>query len=118
MTKKMLMAVACLGAAIGSAQTMNTLHVNLPVGAKVGNVYLPAGGYSIHELNNSVIEISSTDRNGVNTFATVNSIMAPNQKTADHNKVVLRRDDNGSGYQVQQIWLEGQDIGFELMAAE
>jgi hypothetical protein len=116
MTKKMLMAVACLGAAIGSAQTMNTLHVNLPVAAKVGNVSLPAGEYSIHEVTNSVIEITSDSRNGVNTFATVNSITAPNQKTADHSKVVLRKDDNG--YQVQQIWIEGQDLGFELTAAE
>jgi len=116
MTKKMLMAVACLGAAIGSAQTMSTLHVNLPVAAKVGNFNLPAGEYSIHELTNSVIEISSDDHKGVSTFATVNSIVAPDQKTADHNKVVLRKDDNG--YQVQQIWLEGQDMGFELTAAE
>ncbi len=116
MTKKMLMAVACLGAAIGSAQTMNTLHVNLPVAAKVGNVSLPAGEYSIHEVTNSVIEITSENRNGVNTFATVNSVTAPNQKTSDHSKVVLRKDDNG--YQVQQIWIEGQDLGFELTAAE
>jgi hypothetical protein len=95
MTKKMLMAVACLGAAIGSAQTMNTLHVNLPFAAKVGNFSLPAGEYSIHELSDSVIEITSDSRNGVNTFATVNSIVAPNQKTADHSKVVLRKDGNG-----------------------
>lgn len=118
MSKKMLMAVACLGAAIGSAQSMQTLHVNLPVAAKVGNISLPAGEYSIHELNNSVIEIMSEERNGVNTFATVNSITAPNQKTAEHSKVVLRRDDQGHGYQVQQIWIEGQDTGFELAAAE
>ena len=116
MSKKMLMAVACLGAAIGSAQSMQTLHVNLPVAAKVGNVSLPAGEYSIHEVNNSVIEISSQERNGVNTFATVNSITAPNQKTSEHSKVVLRKDENG--YQVQQIWIEGQDQGFELTAAE
>jgi hypothetical protein len=63
-----------------------------------------------------VIEITSDSRNGVNTFATVNSIVAPNQKTADHSKVVLRKDVNG--YQVQQIWLEGQDMGFELTASE
>src|SRR5579864_9477338 len=100
MRKKMLMAVAYLGAAIGSAQTKQTLHVNLPVAAKVGNVSLPAGEYSIHEVNNSVIEITSGARNGVNTFATVNSITARNQKTTDHSKVVLRKDENG--YQVQQ----------------
>jgi hypothetical protein len=116
MTKKMLMAVACLGAAIGSAQTMETVHVNLPVAAKVGNVSLPAGAYSIRELSNSVIEISSDSRKGVNTLATVMPIVAPNQKTVDHTKVILRQESNG--LQVDKIWLEGQDMGFELTSAE
>jgi hypothetical protein len=116
MNKKMLMAVACLGAAIGSAQSMETLHVNLPSGVKVGNVSLPAGGYSIHELSSSVIEISSDVRNGVKMLTTVMPIVAPASKTSDSTKVVLRKDSNG--YQVQQIWLEGQEMGFELTASE
>jgi hypothetical protein len=115
MTVKMLMAVACLGAAIGSAQSMETVHVNLPVAAKVGNVSLPAGAYSIRELSNFVIEITSDSRKGVNTLATVTPITAPNRETVDHTKVVLHKEENG--YQVQKIWLEGQEIGFELTTA-
>jgi hypothetical protein len=115
MTKKMLMAVACLGAAIGSAQTMETLRVNLPVAAKVGNVSLPAGEYSIHELQNSVLEFRS-ESNGKNIFASVNSIVMPNHQIADHSKVILQKND--TGYQVQKIWIEGQEMGFELTSAE
>ena len=115
MTKKMLMAVVCLGAAIASAQTMETVHMNLPVAAMVGKVSLPAGSYSIRELSNTVIEISSDARKGVSTLATVMPIIAPNQKTVDHTKVVLRQEN--SGLQVDKIWLEGQDMGFELNTA-
>jgi hypothetical protein len=88
----------------------------LPVAAKVGNVSLPAGQYRIHELNNSVIEITSDARNGVSAFATVNSITDRSQKVAKESKIILRKDE--SGYQVQQIWIEGEQLGFELTSAE
>jgi hypothetical protein len=116
MKKTIFGTVVCLGAMIASAQTMNTVHVNLPVDAKVGNFNLPAGSYSIHELSNSVIEISSDSKNGVSTLASVMQIVAPNEKTSDSTKVVLEKKDNG--FQVQKIWLEGQELGFELTAAE
>jgi hypothetical protein len=116
MTKKMLVAVACLGAAIGSAQTMDTLRVTLPYAAKAGSVMLPAGEYSIHELKNSVLEISSATHKGTNTFVMFNEITAPNGAAADRTKVILRKDANG--YQLQSIWVEGQEIGFELTSAE
>jgi hypothetical protein len=116
MKKTILGTVVCLGAAIASAQTMTTVHVNLPVAAKVGNVSLPAGEYSIREVSNSVIEISSDNKKGVSTLASVMPIVAPDQKTVDHTKVILHED--GNGLQVQKIWLEGQEMGFELTAAE
>jgi hypothetical protein len=116
MIKKMLVAVACLGAAIGSAQTMDTLRVTLPYATKAGNVMLPAGEYSIHELKNSVLEISSEGHKGTNTFVMYNEVTAPNRETVDHTKVILRHDANG--YQIQTIWLQGQEIGFELTSAE
>jgi hypothetical protein len=116
MTKKMLMAVACLGAAVASAQTMSTVRVNLPEGTKVGKVSLPAGEYSIHELNNSVLEIKSESHQGVNAFVTANTVETKDGIAANHTKVVLKKE--GDGYQIQTIWLEGQDLGFELTAAE
>jgi hypothetical protein len=115
MKNVMITAVVCLGAAIGSAQSMERVNVKLPVAAKVGNVSLPAGDYSIRELGNSVIEISSTARKGVSVFATVNQIDAPKHEAADHTMVTLRKD--ADGYQVDKIWLEGQELGFELTSA-
>ena len=115
MKKTMFVAVACLGFGIGlaKASSMETVHVNLPVDTKVGNVSLPAGAYSIRELNNSVIEISSDSRKGVSTFATVNPVMG---KEANHTKVTLKK--SADGYQIQTIWLEGQEVGLELTSAE
>jgi hypothetical protein len=115
MKKTILGTAVCLGAAIGSAQTMETVHVNLPVAAKVGNVFLPAGAYSIREVSNYVIEISSDAPKGSNTLARVTPIMAPNRETVEHTKVILHKEENG--YQVQKIWFEGRDIGFELNTA-
>jgi hypothetical protein len=114
MRNKMLMAVACLGAAIGSAQSLETtVKVNLPHDTKVGNVSLPAGKYSIKEVANSVIEISSDNRNGVRAFAMVNSVSTPDGAGADRTKVTLQQEENGT-YDLKSIWVEGQDFGFEL----
>ena len=115
MRKTILGTLVCLGAAIGSAQMMETVHMTLPVAAKVGKVTLPAGSYSIREISNTVIEISPEVGKGPRTLATVMPIVAPNQQTPDHTKVVLRQEDKG--LQVDKIWLQGQDIGFELNTA-
>lgn len=115
MKKTILGTLVCLGAAIGSAQSMDMVHMTLPVDAKVGNVTLPAGSYSIREISNSVIQISPDSRKGPSALATVMPIVAPNQKTVDHTKVVLRQEEKG--LQVDKIWLEGQDMGFELNTA-
>jgi hypothetical protein len=114
MTSKMLMAVACLGAAIGCAQTLETtVRVSLPYATKVGNVSLPAGKYSIKEVNNSVIEISSDNRKGPSVFAVVNTVSTPSGEAADRTKVTLTQEENGT-YDLKCIWLEGQEFGFEL----
>jgi hypothetical protein len=115
MKKTILGTVVCLGAALAPAQMMETVHMNLPVEAKVGKVSLPPGSYSIREVGNSVIEISPEVGKGPSTLATVMPIVAPNQKVADHTKVVLRQEEKG--LQVDKIWLAGQDIGFELNTA-
>jgi len=114
MRTKMMMAVACLGAAIGTAQTMNTtVKVNFAHDTQVGKVSLPAGKYSIKELTNSVIEISSDNRKGPSVFAIVNAVSTPDGTAADRTKVTLREEENGT-YDLKGIWLEGQDFGLEL----
>ena len=113
MTIKMIGAVACLGAAFSFGQSMETVKVNLPMDAKVGKVSLPAGQYSIHEVSNSVIQITSDGRKGVSAFVEVFPVVAAH--TAGESKVVLRKENDA--YQVQTIWLQGQDMGFELTTA-
>ena len=114
MRNTMLMAVACLGAAIGTAQTMQTtVKVKFANDTQVGKVTLPAGKYSIKELANSVIEISSDAHKGVNIFATVVPVATKNGEAADQTKVILHQDENGT-YEMKSIWLEGQEFGFEL----
>jgi hypothetical protein len=114
MTKKMLMAVACLGAAIGSAQTMDsTVKVNFTHDTQVGKVSLPAGNYSIKEVSNSVIEISSNDRKGPSVFAVVNAVSTPTGQASDHTKVTLKQEENGT-YDLKSVWVEGQEFGLEL----
>lgn len=112
MFNKMMMAVACLSAATMFGQSMETVKVKLPYETRVGGVALPAGSYSIRQISSSVVEFTSDAHNGVNTFASVMRIVAPNQETKQHTSVVLKHDDKG--YELDKIWLEGQDLGFEL----
>ena len=114
MRNTILMAVACLGAAIGSAKTLDTMvKVNFTHDTQVGKVSLPAGKYSIKEVTSSVIEISSDDRKGPSVFAIVNSVSTPSGAASDRTKVTLKQEDNGT-YELKDIWLEGQEFGFEL----
>jgi len=120
MTTKMFLTTAFLGAALGFgtrpavAQTIETVKVNLPVDAKVGNVFLPAGQYSIKEWNSSVLQISSNTEKGLNAFLPVISVSG--QGAADHTKVTLRKDDSGR-FELETVWLEGQQNGFEFTAS-
>jgi hypothetical protein len=114
MKNKMMTAVVCLGlGVVASAQTMTTVHVNLAQTTKVGSVNLPAGNYSIREISNSVIEITSDARKGMSTFATFSQVSTANGNVADRTKVVLKEDKEGN-YELQSIWLEGQDLGLEV----
>ena len=119
--KKMIFgAVACLGLVMGfesaaNAQSMESVKVTLPVDAKIGNISLPAGAYSIKELNNSVLEIKSDAKHGVNAFVTVMTISTPNQHAASKTSVTLKKE--GDAYQLDSIFIEGQELGFELTTA-
>jgi polygalacturonase len=120
MKKVMFGAVACLGLVIGfesaaNAQTLDGVKVTLPVEAKAGKVSLPAGTYSITELNNSVLEIKSEAKNGVRAFVTVMSVLTPDSHASAKTMVTLKKE--GDAYQLDNIWIEGQDLGFELASA-
>jgi hypothetical protein len=110
--------VVCLGALVGmgtaSAQMVEQLKVNLPYAATVGGVTLPAGEYTIRNLNedggSAVLQFSSF--NGKTVAAMASEVVAPKHQNLDEAKVVLKQ--TGEGYQIQSVWLQGQEVGYEF----
>jgi hypothetical protein len=84
----------------------------------VGTITLPAGEYTIRDLtdggsSSSVLQIQP--EKGKAITAVVMRISEPNNKRADHTQVVLQH--SGDTYQMDKIWLEGRDYGYELLSA-
>ena len=122
MRNTILGTVVCLGAlalmatGTASASMVEEVKVNLPYDASVGGVTLPAGEYTIRDMQNdggaSVMEISAYK--GKSVFAIATEVIAPKQQTgSDTPKVTLTQKPEG-GYQIQSIWLPGQDVGYEF----
>jgi hypothetical protein len=117
MKQTLLAAVVCLSAITrtAAAQMLSTIKVTLPFAASAGGVTLPAGEYTIRDLQGSagtsVLQISARD--GKSVFAMVMEVVAPkSQQPAEESSVVLKLTD--AGYQIQTIWLAGREIGYEL----
>lgn len=95
---------------------MDTLSVKLPYAASVGNTTLPAGQYMVRDLkddgNESILEFTPAKGASVNVI--MMQIATPNEKPAEHTQVVLRSEGNNK-YQLDKIFLEGRDYGFELL---
>ncbi|HTM49744.1 MAG TPA: hypothetical protein VL285_13710 [Bryobacteraceae bacterium] len=100
-----------------AAQMVEIVTVKLPYTATVGNITLPAGAYTIRDLkedgSSPVLEIRSVKPNGVS--AMVVPTLAPNTRVTAQTQVVLRHE--GNRYQVDKIWLQGRDYGYELPPA-
>jgi hypothetical protein len=118
--KKLLVLAAgvCLTAIVGFAQMSDIVKVTMPKGAMVGTVKLPAGQYTIRDISDdgnasSVFQIRSDS--GTMVVAPVMRISEPDNKRADHTEVVLHRD--GRNYQVDKIWFQGRDYGYQLLTA-
>jgi hypothetical protein len=84
----------------------------------VGTVKLPAGAYTIRDLSDegsssSVLQIRSDKGTMVVTEAM--RISESDNKRPDHTQVILRRE--SGKYQIDKIWLEGRDYGYELLTA-
>lgn len=123
MKKIILGTVVCLGAfafmgtGTASAAMLDQLTVNLPYDASVGGVTLPAGEYTIRDLqddgNSSVLQISAY--NGKSVAAMAMQVVAPKHSGMDKSKVILQQTEEG--YRIQSIWLAGQEIGLEFLPA-
>ena len=113
-----LAAAVCLAAAVGLAQMSDVINVTLPQGVNVGTVKLPAGKYTIRDMSDesgssSIIQIRSD--NGTMVVAEVMRISESDNKRGDRSEVILRRE--SGKYQLDKIWLEGRDYGYELVNA-
>jgi hypothetical protein len=116
--KKTLVATAVLlGVIAATAQTVHTVTLTLPFVASVGGITLPAGEYTIRDVQDhggtSVLQISGRD--GHSVFAIAMEVVAPKrQQPMDEATVELKLTD--TGYQVHAIWLAGRGIGYELLS--
>lgn len=106
----------CLTAMLASAHVMDIVKVTLPHDTTVGTAQLPAGEYTIRGLSDdssssSTLQIRS--ETGGYVAAVVLRIYEPANKRAEHTQVLLRRD--GDRYQMDKIWLQGQEYGYEFL---
>jgi len=113
-----LTAGVCLAAFSGFAQMSDMVKVTLPRGAMVGRVTLPAGEYTIRDLTDdgssaSVLQIRSTT--GKMVVAEAMRISEPDNKRADRTEVILQRE--SGKYQMDKVWLQGRDYGYQLLTA-
>jgi hypothetical protein len=111
--------VVCLfaGIATASAATMDLLTVKLPYTTNIGKTALPAGEYSIRGLDTlgstSILEFISPTGHAISVLVT--EISAPKGQDAAKSEVILRSEDGK--YQIDKVWLEGRDHGFQLQTS-
>jgi hypothetical protein len=120
MKKRFIAAVVCLtgfcGASVrpASAAVVPILTVTLPHSVVVGGVTLPAGKYSVLDMQDnggsSVFEFFSDS--GHNASVLVNQIDVPGHRPADKTEVVIISD--GDKYMVDKIWLSGVEHGYQI----
>jgi len=106
-----------IGPRSAAAQMADIVTVKLPYAASVGKVTLPAGEYTIRDLKDdgstTVLSIQSAAGPGVSALVT--QVSSPNNKPACQTEVVLRHE--GGKYQIDKIWLQGRDYGYDLHPA-
>ncbi len=124
MKKTILGTVVCLGGLVGlatkpaAAEMVDLVKVNLPHAASVGGVTLPAGEYTIKDVQDAggsaVLEISSFD--GKSVAAIAMPVVSPTHQSNKETRVVLKSD--GESYRIQSIWIEGDDMGYQFLSGE
>jgi hypothetical protein len=113
--KNVLALGVCICSLVGvaAAQTGNLMTVKLPNATLVGTTTLPAGNYTVREIegdgNSGIIQF--TDNKG--DVATVIAMEIPvDSSTADRTKVILKSD--GEGFKVDKLWVEDRPYGFQI----
>ena len=73
--------------------------------------------YTIRDLKDdgSTVVLSIQSAAGPGVSALVTQVSSPNNKPAGQTEVVLRHE--GDKYQIDKIWLQGRDYGYDLHPA-
>ncbi len=115
--KKTLVALSvCLGSMLGVAFAQNgtSLTVILPYAASLGKTTLPAGEYTVREIqtsgNAAALEFRSNSGPSVNVMA--GEIPMDTDKLATRTEVVLKSD--GETYRIDKVYMEGRPYGFQI----
>ncbi|HEY1207414.1 MAG: hypothetical protein ABSH46_14495 [Bryobacteraceae bacterium] len=104
--------LAALGTASASAQSPETLQVNVPFTFTINNVYMPAGEYSIGRPgidNSGLLVMRSSD--GRHTAFFMGSAAARGSAPAQ-SSLVFRHE--GFDYSLADIWWAGSTTGLQL----
>jgi hypothetical protein len=108
--------LAALGAAVASAQSPETLQVNVPFTFTINNVYMPAGEYSIGRPgmdNSGLLVMRSND--GRHTAFFMGNAAARGSAPAQ-SSLVFRHE--GIDYSLADIWWAGSSSGVQLPPAK
>jgi hypothetical protein len=107
----------CLFAMLGAAtaQTSAQIKFTLPSAAVIGNTTLPAGNYTVHEMDtasggSAVLDFVGPNGVTKNVLATETAI---DSQVADRSEVVLKSD--GERLRVDEIVIEGRGFGFKVV---
>ncbi len=115
-----LATVLGLGVAIlpASAAGVDVVNVRLDISTSIGKTVLPPGEYVVRAIqesgNSAVLEFMSANGHSVN--AVVREIPVAGGEDATHSSVILRSEEGT--YQVDKIWMEGKDYGYQLITAD
>src|ERR1700761_4446272 len=113
--KKMIGIGVCLFSLVGAAMAQSdaVISFKLPANTMLGNANLPAGNYTVTELDSnggsSVLTFRGPDGSTRNVLAMETEI---SPVTADHSAVVLKSD--GERLRVAEVMIEGRGYAFRV----
>ena len=116
--KKFLTAGVCLASflSLGNAFAGSVdVKVTLPHAAAVGSSMLPAGEYRISEIkgaSGAPVLVFHSDA-GLNVSALANPMQGDMSTSADQTELVLRQV--GNRFEIDKIWIAGENRGFQLL---
>lgn len=104
----------CSMAGIAAAQSGKLMTVKLPASTVVGNTTLPAGDYTVREVqsigNSGMIQFSDSKGDTATVFATE---IVPGPASPDRTEIVLKSD--GERLKIDQLWMADRSYGLQIL---